>query len=98
MGKLPSRDSLDSETLGTLIFTFFCNDISNANKMSVNASKTKHIIFRTQNKPVDPLICNIVYNSTELGLPDDPALISPIDRISFNNAESSFKLLGVLFD
>jgi hypothetical protein len=69
-----------------------------ANKMSVNASKTKYIIFRTQNKPVDPLICNIVYNSTELGLPDDPALISPIDRISFNNNESSFKLLGVLFD
>jgi hypothetical protein len=69
-----------------------------SNKMSVNASKTKYIIFRTQNKPVDPLICNIVYNSTELGLPDDPALISPIDRISFNNAESSFKLLGVLFD
>jgi hypothetical protein len=69
-----------------------------ANKMSVNASKTKYIIFRTQNKPVDPLVCNIVYNSTELGLPDDPALISPIDRISFNNAESSFKLLGVLFD
>jgi hypothetical protein len=69
-----------------------------ANKMSVNASKTKYIIFRTHNKPVDPLICNIIYNSTELGLPDDPALISPIDRISFTSAECSFKLLGVLFD
>jgi hypothetical protein len=69
-----------------------------ANKMSLNASKTKYIIFRTQNKPVDPQICNVVYNSTELGLPDDPALIFPIDRISFTSAESSFKLLGVLFD
>jgi hypothetical protein len=66
--------------------------------MSVNASKTKYIIFRTHNKPVDPQICNVVYNSTEIGLPDDPALISPIDKISFTSAESSFKLLGVLFD
>jgi hypothetical protein len=67
-----------------------------ANKLSLNASKTKYIIFRTHNKPVDPQICNVVYNSTEIGLPDDPALISLIDRISFT--ESSFKLLGVLFD
>jgi hypothetical protein len=69
-----------------------------ANKMSVNASKTKYIIFRTPNKPVDPNVCNIIYNSTEIGLPDDPALISPIERISFNSTESSFKLLGILFD
>ncbi len=69
-----------------------------ANKMSLNASKTKYIIFRNQNKPVDPQICNVVYNSTEIGLPDDPALISPIERISFTSAESSFKLLGVYFD
>jgi hypothetical protein len=31
-----------------------------ANKMSVNASKTEYIIFRTHNKPVDPLICNVL--------------------------------------
>jgi hypothetical protein len=49
-----------------------------ANKMSVNASKTKYIIFRTQNKPVNPLECNVVYNSNEIGQPEDPALISPI--------------------
>ncbi len=69
-----------------------------ANKMSVNASKTKYIIFRTQNKPVNPLECNVVYNSNETGQPEDPALISPIERISSVNGESSFKLLGVLFD
>jgi hypothetical protein len=32
-----------------------------ANKMMVNASKTKFIIFRTHNKPVNPDDCNIVY-------------------------------------
>jgi hypothetical protein len=35
-----------------------------ANKMSLNDSKTKYIIFRTYNKPVDPQICNVVYNCT----------------------------------
>jgi hypothetical protein len=39
------------------------------NKMSVNASKTKYIIFRTPNKHVDPTVCNVIYNSAEIGLP-----------------------------
>jgi hypothetical protein len=69
-----------------------------ANKMSLNASKTKYIIFRTQNKPVDPAVCNLVYNTNEFGLPEDPALITPIERISSENQESSFKLLGVYID
>ncbi len=69
-----------------------------SNKMQLNASKTKYIIFRTKNKQIDPLACSVVYNSTEIGLPNDPSLISPIERISFENPEKSFKLLGVLFD
>ncbi len=69
-----------------------------SNKMSLNASKTKYIIFRTQNKPVDLAVCNVVYNSNEIGTPDDPALISPIERISSESRESSFKLLGVHID
>ena len=69
-----------------------------ANKMAVNTSKTKFIIFRNRRKIVNPLECQIVYNSTEIGLPDDPSLISPVDRISNESAEKSFKLLGVLFD
>jgi hypothetical protein len=69
-----------------------------ANKMSVNASKTKYIIFRIPTKHVDPTVCDVFYNSTEIGLPDDPTLISPIERVSFNSPESSFKLLGILFD
>jgi hypothetical protein len=69
-----------------------------SNKMQLNASKTKYIIFRTKNKHIDPQACSVVYNCTEIGLPDDPALITPIERISFDNPEKSFKLLGVLFD
>jgi hypothetical protein len=69
-----------------------------ANKMALNVSKTKFIVFRTHNKPVNPLDCVISYNSTEIGLPDDPALISPIDRIYSEGRETSFKLLGVLLD
>jgi signal recognition particle subunit SEC65 len=53
-----------------------------SNKMCLNASKTKYIIFRTPNKPVDPAVCHVVYNCNEIGQPDDPALISPIERIS----------------
>jgi hypothetical protein len=69
-----------------------------SNKMQLNASKTKYIIFRTKNKHIDPEACSVVYNSTEIGLPDDPSLITPIERISFESPEKSFKLLGVLFD
>jgi hypothetical protein len=64
----------------------------------VNASKTKFIIFRTHNKPVNPDDCNIVYNSTEIVLPDDPNMITPIDRISNSNNEKCFKLLGILLN
>ena len=52
-----------------------------ANKMALNVSKTKFILFRTHNKPVNPLDCVITYNSSEIGLPTDPALVSPIERI-----------------
>jgi hypothetical protein len=69
-----------------------------SNKMCLNASKTKYIIFRTPNNPVDPAVCHVVYNCNEIGSPDDPALISPIERISSQSRESSFKLLGVHID
>ena len=69
-----------------------------ANKMALNVSKTKFIVFRTHNKPVNPLDCVITYNSTEIGLPTDPALVSPIERIYNEGRETSFKLLGILLD
>jgi len=69
-----------------------------ANKMAVNAGKTKYMIFRTQGKRIDPNECNVVFNSNELGKEEDPALISPIERVYNEGATTNFKLLGVLFD
>ena len=69
-----------------------------SNKMAVNTSKTKFIIFRTHGKQIEPGACGVVYNSTEVGLPDNPDLILPLDRIHNQGEEKSFKLLGVHFD
>jgi len=43
-------------------------------------------------------ICHLVFNSNEIGLQEDPALISPIERIHNDGTTKSFKLLGILFD
>jgi hypothetical protein len=69
-----------------------------SNKMAVNTSKTKYIIFRTQGKFINNAECNLVYNNNVPGQPFDPSLISPIDRIHNEGPETSFKLLGVLID
>jgi hypothetical protein len=69
-----------------------------ANKMAVNASKTKFIVFRTHGKKIDGNDCKLFLNSNEPGLPEDPSLISEIERIHNDGTEKSFKLLGVLFD
>jgi hypothetical protein len=69
-----------------------------ANKMAFNSAKTKFMIFRTHGKRINPEDCHVVYNMNELGHPDDPALISPIERIYNEGTTTSFKLLGVLFD
>jgi hypothetical protein len=69
-----------------------------SNKMAVNRSKTKFIIFRTRGKRIEPQDCRLLFNSNEIGLPEDPALISEITRIYNDGEEKSFKLLGVLLD
>jgi len=68
------------------------------NKMAVNTAKTKFIVFRTRGKRVDPNHCNLLFNNNEIGLPEDPSLIFPITRVHNEGAETSFKLLGILFD
>jgi hypothetical protein len=68
------------------------------NKMAVNTSKTKYIIFRTHGKIIDPEQCRIVFNSNEIGQGENIELIKPIDRVHNEGAEKSFKLLGVYLD
>jgi len=69
-----------------------------ANKMAVNANKTKFIVFRTRGKIINPQDCHLVFNSNEIGQPDDPERIYVIERIFNDGPTKSFKLLGVLFD
>jgi hypothetical protein len=69
-----------------------------ANKMAINTSKKKFIVFRTRGKRVDPNDCLLVYNDNEIGVAEDPNLIYPITRIYNEGDEKSFKLLGILFD
>ncbi len=52
-----------------------------ANKMAVNTSKTKFIVFRTRGKVISPEECVLQFNNNEPGQPADPALVSQIDRI-----------------
>jgi hypothetical protein len=69
-----------------------------ANKMAVNTSKTKYIIFRTHGKPINPEQCRIVFNCNEIGQPINNELIQPIERVHSEGNEKSFKLLGVHLD
>jgi hypothetical protein len=69
-----------------------------SNKMAVNTSKTKFIVFRTHGKKINANECVLSFNNNEPGHPEDPALISNIDRIHNEGIEKNFKLLGVLFD
>jgi hypothetical protein len=69
-----------------------------ANKMAVNTAKTKFIIFRTHGKNINNAECTLLFNNNEPRQPENPNLISQIDRIHNEGPETSFKLLGVLFD
>jgi hypothetical protein len=69
-----------------------------ANKMAVNTSKTKYIIFRTHGKPINPGHCRIVFNCNEIGQQINNDLIQPIERVHNEGNEKSFKLLGVRLD
>jgi len=66
--------------------------------MAVNANKTKFIVFRTRGKIINPQDCHLVFNSNEIGQPEDPERIYEIERIYNDGPTKSFKLLGVLFD
>jgi len=69
-----------------------------SNKMAINTSKTKFILFRTHGKNVDENICKIFYNNNEIGSPIDQNLIFPIERIQNSGPTKTFKLLGILLD
>jgi hypothetical protein len=69
-----------------------------SNKMAVNTSKTKYIVFRTRGKRIEPDDCRLVFNNNEIGQAEDLSLIAEITRVHNEGEERSFKLLGVLLD
>ncbi len=77
------------------------NKIANwfvANKMCVNTSKTKFIIFRNPTKQIDNELAKLSFNSNIIGTPDDPNKYFEIERIHNGGQTKSFKLLGILLD
>ena len=66
-----------------------------ANELAINTSKTKIMIFSNAKKIHD---FNFVFNENDLDGPQNPDLISKIERIKSNTKISTFKMLGVHFD
>ena len=52
-----------------------------ANRMAVNVSKTKFILFHTRGKKINEDDLKIVLNMNEIGKIEDPQLIFPLERI-----------------
>jgi hypothetical protein len=57
-----------------------------ANKLAVNISKTKYIIFRMKSKKIGPNTPNIIYNENEPDQPHDDTLITALKRYSWTGA------------
>jgi hypothetical protein len=49
-------------------------------------------------KVIDSNECRLLFNTNEIGQPEDASLITHSDRIYNTGQEKHFKLLGVLFD
>jgi hypothetical protein len=65
-----------------------------SNKMAVNTSKTKFIVFRTRGKRIDPRECKLLFNTNEIGKTEDPNRIFEIKCIHNEGDEKSYKALG----
>jgi Reverse transcriptase (RNA-dependent DNA polymerase) len=89
------------------LFTLVNNELSKiavwfrANKMALNACKTKFILFRTRNKKIPNPLPELIIDANEPGQPFDQTLVSKIDRVYDENpnvCDRSFKLLGIHLD
>jgi hypothetical protein len=73
-----------------------------ANRMAVNVSKTKYIIFKSRGKKVNLGDDEgIFFNNNDIGGDVDQGKIYKLDRIFDDNTvpqDRSYKLLGVLLD
>ncbi len=72
-----------------------------ANKLAVNISKVKYIIFRMRGKHIPAELPDIVYNENEHNVQADPLLITTLERYHDNHPNNdcrAYKLLGIFLD
>ena len=72
-----------------------------ANKLAVNKSKTKYIVFRSRNKRLPEVLPDVIYNENEIGCPFNPDLCTILERFHSkheNTSSRAYKLLGVYLD
>ena len=72
-----------------------------SNKMAVNISKTKFIIFRTKGKKIDISDTPVLFNNNDINGHQDPKNIFKLERVFLENINpdhQTYKLLGVHFD
>ena len=72
-----------------------------ANKLAVNTSKCKYIIFHNRSKTINPEDSKILFNWNEIGKDDKPEKIVSLGRTFNNHAnieERSYKYLGIYLD
>ena len=72
-----------------------------SNKMAVNISKTKFIIFRAKGKQINITDTPVIFNNNDLNGHQDPNNIFKLERVFLDNdnpEHQTYKLLGVHFD
>ena len=68
-----------------------------SNKLAINASKTKIMIFHPKGKIIPD--ASFFFNNNDLDVPVDPDLVYPIERIHNNSVPCpAYKILGVYVD
>ncbi len=72
-----------------------------ANKLAVNVSKTKYMIFHTNSKKIDENLPHLIYDENELNEIPNPNLINTLERYHNNHPDKkcrAYKLLGIFLD
>jgi hypothetical protein len=72
-----------------------------ANKMAINTSKTKYIIFRSKNKKINLNGLNVYYDANDPNVTPNPDLITPLERYHNYHENKNcrqYKLLGIYLD
>jgi hypothetical protein len=71
-----------------------------ANKLVINVSKTKYMIFRTRNRNVNMQDRSIFIDFNDNDVNRNPDKIVTLERVhdSGNSDNQTYKLLGILFD